>query len=79
MTATGRPWDELEDTLTVPRLTALQAQWLEVPPVADLLAAQIGYKPPAPIVTVSATSKDDPSGIGGLIAQFPSGFIPASR
>jgi hypothetical protein len=77
MTVTGRPWDELEDTLTIPRLKALFAEWRQHPPVGDLVAAYIGYKPPRE--EIAAPVKDDPSGIGGLIMQFPNGLVPANR
>jgi len=80
MTVTGRPWDELEDTLTVPRIEALQKHWRQRPPVGDLVAAYMQYKPPAEITLDAApASLDDPSGIGGLIHQFPSGNVPADR
>jgi hypothetical protein len=80
MTVTGRPWDELEDTLTFPRLQALLDQWRELPPMGDLLAGYVGFKPPAAKIDASAaTGSDDPSGIGGLIAQFPAGQVTADR
>ena len=80
MTVTGRPWDELEDTLTFPRLKALNDHWRQKPPVGDLVAAYLNYKPPAKITADTAVaSSDDPSGIGGLIMQFPNGLIPANR
>jgi hypothetical protein len=78
MMVTGRPWDELEDTLTAPRLEALFAEWRQHPPVGDLVAAYIGYKPPLEEVAAPLNA-DDPSGIGSLIMQFPSGHIPANR
>jgi hypothetical protein len=77
MTVTGRPWDELEDTLTIVRLRALNAQWIETPPVGDLVAGYLQYKPPVKIEAVA--TPDDPSGIGSLISQFPGGGIPADR
>ena len=80
MTVTGRPWDELEDTLTIPRLKALTDYWREKPPVGDLVAAYLKYKPPVKIeVDTAKASSDDPSGIGGLIMQFPNGLVPADR
>lgn len=80
MTVTGRPWDELEDTLTFPRLKALTDHWREKPPVGDLVAAYLKYKPSVPIAADPArASPDDPSGIGGLIMQFPNGLVPADR
>lgn len=45
MTVTGRPWDELEDTLTWPRLAALGRYWADHPPVHELVAALMGVKP----------------------------------
>jgi len=80
MTVTGRPWDEIEDTLTAPRLEALRLEWLEHPPVGDLVAQYIGYKPPPPPQKIEhQISSSDPSGIGGLISRFPNGFVPADR
>ncbi|UFW91057.1 hypothetical protein BjapCC829_21965 [Bradyrhizobium barranii] len=64
--------------MTVPRLRALQAQWLEAPPVGDLVAGYLQYKPPAPKIEAAA-DPNDPSGIGSLIMQFPSGFVSAER
>lgn len=78
MTVTGRPWDELEDTLTIQRIEALNAQWIETPPVGDLVAGYLQYKPPAPKIEAAA-DPNDPSGIGSLIKQFPSGHVPAVR
>lgn len=51
MASTGRPWDELEDTLTVPRLQALMEYWRINPPAHLLLRAFTGYKTPAGAVT----------------------------
>ena len=45
MTVTGRPWDELEDTLTWPRINALCRYWQDHPPVHELVAAYMGVKP----------------------------------
>jgi hypothetical protein len=78
MTVTGRPWDELEDSLTAPRLQALMTEWVNNPPVGDLVARYLDYKPPAP-ADVPAQDASDPSGIGSLVMQFPSGNIPAQR
>jgi hypothetical protein len=58
MTSTGRPWDELEDTLTVPRLEALNRSWLDVPPAHVTSAIAAGYKPASKRPQLSA---DDPS------------------
>jgi hypothetical protein len=80
MTVTGRPWDELEDTLTIPRLKALTDHWREKPPVGDLVAAYLEFKPPDKIeVATAPASSDDPSGVGFLIQQFPNGLVPADR
>ncbi len=45
MTVTGRPWDELEDTLTWPRIDSLYRYWQDHPPVHELVAAAMGVKP----------------------------------
>lgn len=46
MTVTARPWDELLDTLTWPRIEKLYDYWRRHPPMHVLAAAYIGYKPP---------------------------------
>ena len=38
-------WDEVEEQLTLPRLTALTKYWSEHPPVHLLLAGFVGFKP----------------------------------
>ena len=78
ITVTGRPWDELEDTLTIPRLRALNEQWRLTPPVGDLVAGYLQYTPP-PKIEAKPADPSDPSGIGGLIAMFPDGKVPANR
>jgi len=65
MTVTGRPWDELEDTLTWPRLEALARYWNDHPPVHELVAAYMGVKP----------GNKEASDLGELIAQFEGGVI----
>lgn len=80
MNVTGRPWDEIEDTLTAPRLKALTEDWKKHPPVNDLVAAYLKYKPPNKIEDDTAkASSDDPSGIGSLIMRYPNGQVPADR
>jgi len=44
-TCTGWSWDYAEETLTVPRLLALNAYWRSHPPAHLLLAAWLGVKP----------------------------------
>ena len=44
--STGYTWDQVGQ-LTIPRLKALMRYWGEHPPAHILLAAYIGYKPPA--------------------------------
>jgi hypothetical protein len=78
VTVTGRPWDEIEDTLTASRLFALHADWRIHPPVNDLVAGYLKYTPPAVEVAAAPVNPDDPSGIGGMIMMNPSGFVQAS-
>ncbi len=42
---TGWTWDYVESTLTVPRLRALQKEWLRHPPLPLMVAAYLGIKP----------------------------------
>lgn len=44
---------------------ALLALWREQPPLAEIIAAFLGFAPKPP------SNADDPSGIGGLIARAP--------
>lgn len=61
----------------------LQDYWADHPPVHELVAAYLGVKPrpkfAKPIPGQPGTDAADPSGIGGLVAQFPNGFVPANR
>jgi len=60
------------------RLTALNRHWKRWPPLHKMVAAFCGYKhderPRNP-----TRSSDDPSGIGALIAMYPTGQVPARR
>jgi hypothetical protein len=50
--------------------------WSENPPAHEILKAvyQVEKKKPA---ATAAINSNDPSGIGGMIAAFPSGFVKA--
>jgi len=52
----------------------LYRYWRRHPPLHKLAAAFMGYKAPAE-APQSVENKNDPSGIGGLISQFPNGFV----
>lgn len=56
----------------------LTAYWRDQPPVHELVAPYLGVKL-KPAAKPLPTGTDDPSGIGGLLAQCPSGFVPANR
>jgi hypothetical protein len=75
MTACGFLPDQIEQ-IEMHDISALFAYWRDHPPVHEILAAVHGIKPKTP---PPPTSKDDPSGIGGLIAMFPSGNVPWNR
>lgn len=69
MTVTGRPWDELEESLTWPRLRALTDYWNDQPPVHEMLglvAMAIGAVKPA------NTKKGN---LGDLISMFEGGAV----
>jgi hypothetical protein len=74
MTATGRPWDELEDTLTWPRLNALGRYWQDNPPVHELVAviaeAAFGIKPKQ-----SGTQGAGLSSLEEIISLFEGGVM----
>jgi hypothetical protein len=65
------------ETLTMTRLAALYRHWRRQPPVHKTAAAFCGYRPPVE-APQDLRSPDDPSGIGGLIAQFPNGCAAAA-
>ena len=46
MANTGWTWDDALDSLTLPRLAALQAEWRANPPVHWLVAAALKYRAP---------------------------------
>ena len=42
---TGWTWEYVEESLDLPRLSALTAYWNECPPMHVLVAGFLGYKP----------------------------------
>jgi hypothetical protein len=55
MVGTGRPWDEIEETMTFQRIATLQEYWRSFPPVHILVAGFVGYKaPPKPALRHAA-------------------------
>jgi len=71
MTGCGFTPDEI-DQLTYFDIEVLFKYWNEFPPANELLKHVYGAKPKK---HTHAESKDDPSGIGVLIARFPNGFV----
>jgi hypothetical protein len=65
MTVTGRPWDELEETLTWPRIQALSSYWNDHPPVHELVAAMLGVNP----------GNKEKASLGELISMFEGGVV----
>lgn len=49
------------------------------PTMDDLMAAWTGFKPPGEDTPPTSLDAADPSGIGAMIAQNPSGFVTANR
>jgi hypothetical protein len=72
MTSCGYTPAEI-DEMTLHDIFGLFAYWRNSPPVNEILKCvyRIEQKPEQPITN----SKTDPSGIGGLIARFPNGFV----
>ncbi len=60
--------------MTIWDVERIFAYWRSAPPIHELVAAYLGYKPPPEPVKV-ASSADDPSGIGSLIMRFPDGAV----
>ncbi|MCK9622193.1 MAG: hypothetical protein M0R47_16855 [Methylobacter sp.] len=44
---TGWDWDAIDQRMTLSRLEALKSHWKKSPPVNELVAAYLDYKPPA--------------------------------
>ncbi len=61
------------DEMTLHDVLGLLAYWRDFPPAHEILERvyRIEQKQERPITT----SKSDPSGIGGLLARFPNGFV----
>jgi hypothetical protein len=59
--------------MTLHDVVGLFAYWREYPPVHEILKCvyRIEQKSELP----STNSDSDPSGIGGLIARFPNGYV----
>jgi hypothetical protein len=55
MVCMGWTWEQV-DQLTLPRLNALTAYWQRHPPTHILLAAHVGYKPPAKAQSVNQST-----------------------
>lgn len=61
----GTTPDYWEDALTVPRLEAMQNEWREHPPVSQLVAAFLGYRP----------KPRDEEALAELMRLFPGGQL----
>jgi hypothetical protein len=61
-TTTGWTLDYIMDEVTLPRLRSLLRYWSEHPPVHELVAAFVGYKPPQP------AQYDDPRSLGAALS-----------
>ena len=63
------------DEMTLNDVLDLFAYWRAFPPTHEILKIAYRIEPkPDPSTT---RSNNDPSGIGGLIARFPDGFVRA--
>ena len=63
------------DEMTLQDVLGLFAYWRDFPPAHEILKCvyRIERKQERPITT----STNDPSGIGGLVARFPKGYVVA--
>lgn len=66
--STGWTWDYCEDELTWPRIEALYDEWADHPPVHEMVAVYLGYKPQS-----KKTKKY--GDLAELIGMFPTGRI----
>ncbi|MGQ0446162.1 MAG: hypothetical protein ACT4O2_13810 [Beijerinckiaceae bacterium] len=75
MTSCGYTPAEI-DELTLHDVLGLFAYWRDFPPIHEILKCvhRIERKQELQI----SKSQSDPSGIGGLIARFPDGFVRAA-
>ena len=65
MTSCGYTPAEI-DEVTLHDVLGLFAYWRDFPPTHEILKC---------VYRIEPTSKSDPSGIGGLVARFPNGFV----
>jgi len=56
---TGWTWADTERDLDLHRLAALNRQWARQPPVAQMVAAYLGYKPPDVNTSAAPDDQDD--------------------
>lgn len=57
MTIAGGTWDELEDSLTWPRIEALYDYWRDYPPIHEILRAVYQIKSPKRDLTVEEVKR----------------------
>jgi len=76
MTSCGYTPAEI-DEMTLHDVLGLLAYWRDHPPTHEILKCvyRIERKPDRPV----AKDNRDPSGIGGLIARFPDGFVRSTE
>jgi hypothetical protein len=72
MAACGYTPAEIDD-MPFCDVLGLYAYWQEYPPVHEILKCVYRIEPN--VVESAASSKTDPSGIGGLLARYPQGFV----
>lgn len=72
MTGCGYTPPEI-DEMTLDHVRALIAYWRDNPPVHEILKCV--YRIERKAESTVSKSAGDPSGIGGLMARFPDGFV----
>jgi hypothetical protein len=77
MTGCGYTPAEIDD-MTMHDVRSLLTYWRDYPPAHEILKCvyRIERKPESPR---HKENPDDPSGIGGLIARFPDGFVGGGK
>lgn len=63
------------DEMTLHDVLSLFAYWRDYPPVHEILKCV--YRIERKAESLTSANAGDPSGIGGLIARFPEGFVRA--
>lgn len=67
---TGWTWEQVRQEMTIPRIKAMQRQWVQQPPMHILVAGYLGYKPDAETGVPAPAKEEKPQDLSELIELF---------